>query len=586
MRMTAQTERGDVSECALSQDGRYLAYVCGRAGREELRVRQVATGSDVEVQPATDTPLLFPSFSPDGNYLFYCASRPDAPNYRSLYQVPSLGGTPRERAFDVDSKISFSPDGRQFAFWRHLSDPRESRLVVRELDSGKERILARINAQSGFAGAPSWSPDGRRIAGVLGTPAPDLESTIAMWDPVSGRREDFLKLKRTFLDDVAWRRGGRELVSTGTDLRFSLENQVFQYSYPDGGTGRVTNDFNFYSSVSASPTDASVAAVRELGLGNLWLADASGAPPLQLTSFTDPGAAPSSVAPVDSATLVYCAPQDRYLQLWAMGMAPGAARQLTTGDAHSISPRSAAGIVVFDHLDGTGSHVWRMKPDGSDQRQLTRGGGERTLSLSSDGRMVLASHFESPKLVSVVSTDDGRVLRADSTANGTSGFSPDGRSVLIGRSVADPRGLSTTVWDVLPVGGGPATATVRVPSKASQLRWAPDSRGLTYRDRADSVWNVYRESLDGGTPRALTHFTSGRVTDYSWSPDGTKLAVRLLVGESANLWITAADGSRPVQVTRFTTEAIFGFGWAPDSRHVVVNAGTDTMDAVLIRGLR
>jgi Tol biopolymer transport system component len=76
------------------------------------------------------------------------------------------------------------------------------------------------------------------------------------------------------------------------------------------------------------------------------------------------------------------------------------------------------------------------------------------------------------------------------------------------------------------------------------------------------------------------------VTDYSWSPDGSKLAVRRLVGESSNLWVTAADGSRPVQLTQFTSEAIFGFGWAPDSRHVVVGAGTDATDAVLIRGVR
>jgi Tol biopolymer transport system component len=78
-------------------------------------VRQVATGSDVEVLPARDAALESPSFSPDGNYVFYLTRRPDSPNYRALFQVPSLGGTPRERAFDVDSRASFSPDGKQIA---------------------------------------------------------------------------------------------------------------------------------------------------------------------------------------------------------------------------------------------------------------------------------------------------------------------------------------------------------------------------------------------------------------------------------------------------------------------------------------
>ncbi len=35
-----------------------------------------------------------------------------------LYQVPSLGGTPRRILADVDSPISFSPDGKRFSFVR------------------------------------------------------------------------------------------------------------------------------------------------------------------------------------------------------------------------------------------------------------------------------------------------------------------------------------------------------------------------------------------------------------------------------------------------------------------------------------
>ena len=62
--MSTQTSRGDVLDAVISPDGRYLAYLAGAAGRASLRVRQVATGSDVEVLPARDATLEMPGLLP------------------------------------------------------------------------------------------------------------------------------------------------------------------------------------------------------------------------------------------------------------------------------------------------------------------------------------------------------------------------------------------------------------------------------------------------------------------------------------------------------------------------------------------
>ena len=133
MRMSTQTSRGDVADATLSTDGRYLAYVAGRLGLTGLRVRQVATGSDVEVLPESEAGVEFPAFSPDGNYLYYLSRKPDNRQYRALYSVPSLGGTPREILFDVDSRVTFSPDGKQVAFWRGVPQKQQNLLVVFDL---------------------------------------------------------------------------------------------------------------------------------------------------------------------------------------------------------------------------------------------------------------------------------------------------------------------------------------------------------------------------------------------------------------------------------------------------------------------
>ena len=215
MRMSTQTSRGDVIESALSPDGRYLAYLVGRTGRVSLRVRQVATGSDVEVLKAQEVGLEGPTFSPDGNYLFYMARKPDTQFYRSLYQVPSLGGTPQERVFDVDSRATFSPDGKQVAFWRRVVQQKESRLVGFALDSSRERVLATVTDPEGYQGAPAWSPDGTTLAASLLKPAPDLQTTIALFDAASGARRDYLALPRTIFQSLAWLPDGRGLVASG-----------------------------------------------------------------------------------------------------------------------------------------------------------------------------------------------------------------------------------------------------------------------------------------------------------------------------------------------------------------------------------
>jgi len=124
------------------------------------------------------------------------------------------------------------------------------------------------------------------------------------------------------------------------------------------------------------------------------------------------------------------------------------------------------------------------------------------------------------------------------------------------------------------------------PSKSATERWAPDGRAVTFRNRANAAWNVYRCPFDGGPPTAVTRFTQGRVTDHLWSPDGRKLAVRVDDGDASNLWIVEADGSRPVQATQFASESVFDYAWMADSRRLVVCAGTRTSDAVLIRDFR
>src|SRR5258706_1520970 len=102
-------------------------------------------------------------FSPDGTFFYFVGSDPGNPELKFIYRAPLLGGTPERLAADVDSNVTFSPDGKRLAFMRYDNpDPGKYRLIVRSLDGGEEIVLASgPNSQSLYN--PAWSPDGKTI---------------------------------------------------------------------------------------------------------------------------------------------------------------------------------------------------------------------------------------------------------------------------------------------------------------------------------------------------------------------------------------------------------------------------------------
>src|SRR6516164_7589243 len=80
--------------------------------KQSLNVRQVATGSDVQILPPDEIVIWSFTFTPDGNYVDYVLSEKNNPFNIYLYRVPVLGGTPRLVMQEgIDGSSSYSPDG-------------------------------------------------------------------------------------------------------------------------------------------------------------------------------------------------------------------------------------------------------------------------------------------------------------------------------------------------------------------------------------------------------------------------------------------------------------------------------------------
>jgi Tol biopolymer transport system component len=586
VKLSTQTSRGDVADAAISRDGRYLAYLAGEVGKTSVRVRQVATGSDLEVVPFEEGLFEGLVFSPDGNYLFYLKRRRDTPNYKGLLQVPSLGGASRERAFDVDSRVSFSPDGKSIVFLRGEPQNSRSLIVVRELDSAKERVLATVQAPHQLSGTPEWSPDGRKIADAeLDVSQGLFVESVVVYDAASGRRDVLVTNRGSFTESLAWLPDGVGIIQSGYDLGTAVNRQIWIVDYPKGTMRRVTNDAADYMHVSASSGDEAIAAVRLSRLSDLWLVDPAGGEPHALTSFRNPENSPFSTSVCPDGSVIFAAPRDRSLQVWSIGAAGGTPKSLTNPAALSVRPRCFAGGFIFDQFDSEGgAHVWRADLDGGNPRVLTPGSAAQSSDVARDGSLATFGHADGSGLWSVPL--DGGTPRLLGEHAGLGKISRDGSRVLIAELKTGASGLIGRTLKVLPAGGGAATDGPKIPAQGDNLNWSADGTAVTFVDQSGPVWNLFRAPLTGEPPQVVTSFKEGRITKYEFSPDGRKLALALTIGSATNVWVTGADGSKPLQVTRYPADDVFDLSWTPDGTHLVVNSGKATSDAVLIRSFR
>ncbi len=586
MRASTQTSRGDVNFSALSQDGRYLAYIAGSAGRSTLRVRQVATGSDVEILPMQNTGLESPSFSPDGNYLFYLKRLPEQPNYRTLMRIPSLGGTEEQKGFDVDSRVTFSPDAKSVCFIRGVPQENRSALIVRDIDAGTERELANVYRPEQIVSAPSWSPDGKRIAVFTLKQSPTPLSTLAMFDAASGKREDFLSKKDAFLIDVAWIPDARGLVVAGTIIAEGIRNQVFVVSYPRGEFRRVTNDFDEYGEVSVSSGEGAIGALRTSQITNLFIADPADGTSRRLTNATSPEHSAFGLEVVNDR-VVFGSVNEHRLGISTLPFEGGEPRRIGVGPGHAINVQARGERAVFTRYDETGQqHIWRVNLDGSGLTQLTNGGGENLLDVSNDGTKFTFARTDTSRGVWLGQVDGGPVTAiAPGSVLGVGFFSRNGQEVIVLDLEPDDRGLVQTIFRIIPTDGGPEVARYTQPPQAIDPMEGRENE-WSFLNRDDPARNVYVAPLNTTTMHQITKFTDGRLVDHEWSPDRTRIAVVRRDDAGENVWVVDAKSGGAKQITRFDNQDVAEFQWTRDSQRVLVRAGTTTRDVVMMSNFK
>jgi Tol biopolymer transport system component/predicted Ser/Thr protein kinase len=527
MQIAPLTNNGKAERLAISPDGRYVGWVVRDGERQSLWVRQVATGSDAQVLAPEEVSFEGVTFSPDGNYLYFIRSEKATFNFSNLYQMPSLGGAATPLVKDVDTGASFSPDGKQITYVRGTPAKGVWGLMVAASDGSGERTLGSYHSFIGrtFVASPSWSPDGKSIAlpfVEFGSGSHPVLKIVSVADGTG--RDLYLPEVGSALGPAVWLPDGDGLLMTVRDNTPGARGQIWFVSYPGGEARRFTNDPTDYSICCLDLTrDGKTLAVMQDNLSSdLWVA---AAPNLdEARQVTSGEQYPAVFWTADGRLLTRGS--GPIITTGADGSAP---TRVPLRDATTFLP-SACGdgrYFVYMTRKGTTSDVWRVDAaDGANPTQLTQVGSVIRPVCSPDGKWV-AYGSESPNTFASawrVSIDGGPPGKlAENLDRQLVPFSPDSQMVAVRQWGKTP--TSPSVLTVVSAESGKPIHAFEAPPGMQVFGWSSDGRALHYVLTRGGVGNIWEQPLTGGPARQLTHFKGELIRDFGWSHDGKQLVV-------------------------------------------------------------
>ncbi len=521
MRVTRLTSNGKSSDATISPDGKYVVHVFREAGKQSIWVRQVATSSNVEIVPPAEVEYRGTAFSQDGNFVYYTLF--DRSRLIGVvYQVPVLGGNPKKIIEDVDSPISFSPDGARLVFMRNMLNPRESRLIIANADGTGERVLA-TRTPPHFYSSPAWSPDGKVIACSAGDGSQMNVVEVRIED---GGEKIITSEKWLAVGRIGWLADGKGLAIVAVD-QMSRLRQIWLLSYPRGETRRITNDLNDYTEMSLTADSKTLAVVQADARMSLWVAPRSDSN--RARQITSGAGKYNQISWTPEGKIVYGAAAGNSGEIWAIDADGSNQKQLTSNAGMNIHPAVSPDgryIIFSSNREGTSNffNIWRMDSNGSNPKQLTTGSKEFGCSVTPDGKWIVYSSLEGGlgrQTLWKVPIDGGDPVQLSSKNTALPAVSPDGKQVACiywEGQLDSPFGIG-----VIPIEGGPLTKFFKLPE--GPVRWTADGSGLTYINNQGGVSNIWLQPLAGGPPKQLTDFKSDMIFHFDWSRDGKQLAV-------------------------------------------------------------
>ena len=518
--ITKVTETGKAALVAIAPDGKYILYVVRDAGQESLWLRNLPTNSDTQVIPPAEVNYAHLRFSPDGNYIYFARSEVGSSELKYLYRAPVLGGTPQKLVTDIDSNITFSPDGRQIAYFR-FNNPEggKERLLLLPAEGGEEKLLYSGLIRSGLQD-PAWSPDGKMIVCMVLQPGNAFSGLTAL-DIASEKQTLFFSSDTTIVQRPVWMPNGSGLLAQSAFGR----NQIVYVSYPEGMLHEVTRDTNNYSAPSIAADGRTVVSVLSQSHYNLYVMPASSLSPADARQVT-------SGAPVFNFSWTK---ESKVVMALGSGLAllnpeSSSTTQLVEHAgilADSASACADGRYLVFSSAASKGDRVlniWRADASGGNLKQLSDGKVDQFPICTADGRWVIYVDAVSGGQLMKIPIEGGKAEKISDELAATFDVSPDSKTVAL--AAFGHLGEHVETLTVLSLDSNQIVKTMQFEQpRSGTLRFSRDGKAIVYPFRHGGVDDLWLQPFDGSAGKQISDFKSEHINDFHWSPDGSKVGV-------------------------------------------------------------
>jgi len=519
-------------EAAISPDGKFAAFISDHDGPFDIWLTQVGTGRLINLTQGKAGPLPGPlrsvGFSGDGSEIWVGGGDVGM----RLRLIPLTGGSPRNFLGEETANLAWSPDGERIVY--HTFGKGDPMFVADRTGANARRIFGDLPGLHNHF--PTWSPDGRWIYFVHGTPA-TKEMDLWRIDPAGGNPER-LTQRNT---DVAYPApvGNRTVFYVARDGDGSGP-WLWAFDLKSRASRRASIGLEQYTSVQASTDGRKLVATISNPVAGLWT-----------VPILDRIAEEHDVKP------------------------------FTVPNVRALAPRFSGASLFYLSSLGAGDGLWRLR-DGETSEIWKGADGAllETPAVSPDGGRVAIVLRRSGKRQLHILSADGAELQpiADGiVAQGSSCWSPDAKWIVIGGSDATGPGLFK-----IPLEGGSPVRLVSGP--ALNPVWSPDGNLIVYTGTNVSSFAPLLAVRPDGTGVELPHISLRRLGEHvRFSPDGKSLIYMQGLLAAQDFWLLDLASMKSRPLTKLQNRATMRtFDVTSDGKQIVFDRLRENSQVVMI----
>jgi serine/threonine protein kinase/Tol biopolymer transport system component len=506
---------------SFSPDGRQVAFAWNGEKEDNWDIYVKLIGSESYLRLTTDpAPDSWPAWSPDGRQIAFC--RDLGAGKRAVVLISPLGGPERiltEFSFTSEDYtgpfLSWSPDGRALAMVEQANLDSVPKMVLYMMETGEKLPLGGTAEVEQADSCPAFSPDGRTLAFCRW--ASWVRTDLYLLDlsqdlkPVGGPRR--LTFEGSVSSNPAWVADGSALVypAGGALWRVAASGSSKQQ--------RMASIGEDVYNLALSRQTSRLAFCKNIVDYNIWRIEIpshqrKANPPTKFISSTrfegEPHYSP------DGKKIVFASERSGSNEIWVCDADGSRPIQLTHfGGGYYGSSRWSpdSSRLTFELTIDGHSEVYVINASGGTPRRLPSSAGASSPSWSKDGRWI---YFNSIKGTEKIPAGGGAAVLVNSTLTSYSPLveSPDGKFFYATRKDVEGYSLLRT-----PVEGGKVEQVLD--SLTHPESFAVVDNGIYYVPRSDPVkgYSIRFLELATGKSEIIAELGKQSYWSLSVSPD-------------------------------------------------------------------